>query len=623
METIIWPSFISPLAAHDNFVDVIDNMVEKSNRLAFLYDEAKEIHLKDEHTALRRKATWRRSIISNGIEGFHPPAYRSLRKPLAEQFICGTSGVQAAVQVSHLCHISRAELPDTDVFALLKSLLLCNTSLFPGFDKADSCTRNVRDWVSIDFTNSWLGIYEAARNVKRLNQTYDWIMFVSCLAFRQNDRVSMDQLSVLNAVAKHTEQFIFINPPRYGGYSHTSQFEYDESQIEEILLSCVTTSFDAYIDSHKYKKNKTETINEFKKRMRPYYDNECQADLTALKNTIQRYWPSETIHSLTSNRPSTQYYDWSKAHDRVNDLFTRWFRNQKLRSFVLQVSKAVESICLMHAPDTNVSKLVSSLGDANELFRSSESSSSSPLRVRLDNFVSNNFDDSILQYCKRVFRGKSSNFDVETKPLTKVMENFPLKESNDSQICNEFIKDLRSSWNQWQLQKDTDAKDAPQSKKYRHRASAHIWNHITESIKNNANIYFASDWCQRLTPITLLPLICKTFKSGTPMSSLKKILGGYAITITHEQQQCRMVRFRKQGNELNLLEMKREARNIGHTNWSPLSHPEWLLFEIENDFLIRPLQIKVAQQMQCPDDGKNSLMQVGAFQSVLFASDQV
>lgn len=551
-------------------------------------------------------------MISNGIEGLDPSAYRGQHKPLAEDFTYGTAGVNAAVQVSHLCHLSRAELPNTDVSDLLSSLLLRNVSLFPGFAEEHLCTRNVCDWMSIDFTNSWLGIYEAARKVKRYDQTYDWIMFVSCLAFRQNDRVSIDQLSVLNAVAKHSEQFVFINPPRYESYSYTSQYEYDESQIEKVLVSCVTTSFDAYIESHEYKKKKTEELSEFKNRMKPCYDIECQADLTALKSAIKIYWPRETIHSLTSNRPSIQYYDWPKAHGTVNKLFTRWFRNKKLRSFLLQVSTAVQSVCSVHTPDIDVSKLVSSLGDANGLFRSGESSSSSPLRVRLNHFVSSNFNDSILEYCERVFRGKP-------KSVAKIAENFPLKESNDSQIFNEFIKDLRSSWNQWQLQKEADSHIVNlQPNKDPRFGSTFIWNHISESIKTNANIYLASDWFPRLTPITLLPLICEIFENGTPMSSLQKIVGGYAVTITHEQQQCRMVRFKRQGNELSLLEMQREASNIGHTS-SPERHPEWLLLEIESDFLIRPLQIKVAQQMQCPEGGKNSLMQVGAVHNCIIS----
>ncbi|KAI9781454.1 MAG: hypothetical protein M1816_002375 [Peltula sp. TS41687] len=49
---------------------------------------------------------------------------------------------------------------------------------------------------------------------------------------------------------------------------------------------------------------------------------------------------------------------------------------------------------------------------------------------------------------------------------------------------------------------------------------------------------------------------------------------------------------------------------IGHQDWSPMLFPDWLLLEIENNILIRPLQSQIAQEMISPSSNANSVMQL-------------
>ena len=53
-----------------------------------------------------------------------------------------------------------------------------------------------------------------------------------------------------------------------------------------------------------------------------------------------------------------------------------------------------------------------------------------------------------------------------------------------------------------------------------------------------------------------------------------------------------------------------EAENIGCMGWDAKDHPDWLLIEIQNDFLIRQIQARVAQQMIAPTDLSNTLTQL-------------
>jgi hypothetical protein len=61
------------------------------------------------------------------------------------------------------------------------------------------------------------------------------------------------------------------------------------------------------------------------------------------------------------------------------------------------------------------------------------------------------------------------------------------------------------------------------------------------------------------------------------------------------------------GKESELLS---ELDNPGHQGWNPIHYPNWLLFEIENNILIRQLQAQIAQEMMSSSSRANSILQL-------------
>jgi hypothetical protein len=53
-----------------------------------------------------------------------------------------------------------------------------------------------------------------------------------------------------------------------------------------------------------------------------------------------------------------------------------------------------------------------------------------------------------------------------------------------------------------------------------------------------------------------------------------------------------------------------EQENVGHSNWKPLDHPDWLLLEIDSNMLIRPGQVDVALATISPASRSNSVLQM-------------
>lgn len=92
--------------------------------------------------------------------------------------------------------------------------------------------------------------------------------------------------------------------------------------------------------------------------------------------------------------------------------------------------------------------------------------------------------------------------------------------------------------------------------------------------------------------------------------NIKSIIGAFAVTLTHEQRDRRISMFEQQPQMLVALEREQETQP--HSNWRPCEHPEWILFEIEQNISIRPIQIKIAQRMMDPPNTitKHSVMQL-------------
>lgn len=141
--------------------------------------------------------------------------------------------------------------------------------------------------------------------------------------------------------------------------------------------------------------------------------------------------------------------------------------------------------------------------------------------------------------------------------------------------------------------------------------SAKDWWTIIERVLNANELkhLIEAGMLPRTVPNMLLP---KILVPGND-DPLKVIVGAWAVCISREQRQKRIEMYSRRP-ELK-ASMDREKKNEPHVNWKPCEHPEWLIFEIEQNLTIREIQIKVAEQMIEPPvkdgvDAKHSVMQL-------------
>jgi Protein of unknown function (DUF3638) len=109
----------------------------------------------------------------------------------------------------------------------------------------------------------------------------------------------------------------------------------------------------------------------------------------------------------------------------------------------------------------------------------------------------------------------------------------------------------------------------------------------------------------RFTAKALLALIATTTTENIDKDWKRSIIN-YGIALTMLQRAGRMVRLVLKGDVDGFYQ---EACNLGHNEWDATEWPDWLLMEIEGNFLIRPIQAQVAFKMMAPS-GKNTVTQL-------------
>lgn len=108
-------------------------------------------------------------------------------------------------------------------------------------------------------------------------------------------------------------------------------------------------------------------------------------------------------------------------------------------------------------------------------------------------------------------------------------------------------------------------------------------------IVSNVPVYTAAHQAAmlpRISPSILLHLLAR-FSPVSLGLEWKTALTRYALSIAFMQRAQRLVACGKRESDI-----LNELTNSGHTNWDPMTYPEWLLLELENNILIRPEQGK-------------------------------
>ena len=131
-----------------------------------------------------------------------------------------------------------------------------------------------------------------------------------------------------------------------------------------------------------------------------------------------------------------------------------------------------------------------------------------------------------------------------------------------------------------------------------------IHDHFREESSLAQRAALESTMWPRLSATSLLRHLARD-KITTLNETWRHVLVTYGICISTLQRAERLLSCIEKTPELLA-----ELQNPGHEGWDPMEHPDWVLLEVENNILIRPVQARVAEEMISPASGRNSIMQL-------------
>lgn len=94
-----------------------------------------------------------------------------------------------------------------------------------------------------------------------------------------------------------------------------------------------------------------------------------------------------------------------------------------------------------------------------------------------------------------------------------------------------------------------------------------------------------------------------------PCSPTLVLLGGFAVAQI-EAQRLRRIALLQYGADTNPVLLAREKNHSPHSNWQPCDHPEFVLFQLENNICMWSVQHDVAARMIHPPENRSSTIQL-------------
>ncbi|XP_031629745.1 uncharacterized protein LOC116344981 [Contarinia nasturtii] len=199
------------------------------------------------------------------------------------------------------------------------------------------------------------------------------------------------------------------------------------------------------------------------------------------------------------------------------------------------------------------------------------------------------------------------NEEIEHKPEPRSKHQFHIDyEQKMCENVNKFVNDVN-------LAKHIFCRLETQAMPPLNRTAAEWWNVLKSIVTSTGTDHLVdAGLYPHWIPSLVLPRLLYNSNKKPTDENIRNIIGALAVTMSHEQRAKRVRMYEQQPQMKAALD--RELENEPQINWCPIQYPEWLLFEIEQNLTIRPIQIVIAKRMIDPekssDDTKHSVMQL-------------
>jgi hypothetical protein len=542
MQRVRFPKNMHSLAACDAYYLITNTIIANSNKFTCLHKDVQTVAVKQnlEKLELATKSYWR-DEWQYGADGRLKQQFETIFPSPSDKHYTMSCAVTEGTKVMSRIVFEKKFPSESDlsIFSFLKSS--------GGVLETCEISKNIGSRLSVDIRKNWLSLHRYAANISTMEQIY----LFSLLQFVNQDHIKdVFTLACLSNISHG--QFIAQK-------SYTLDFgcRYDSDKIYTILNAHLR-------HKHSYKYGDKDKRKKKEDKVRK----------TCLK--IEKLWNQEPGPiSPISRKP------WL---DEVNRYLKIWKKNRKLKIKIKQIEKVLKSQTFLRSTE-----------DDHNLYVYTPETHEKSRFVVLTHAI----------YCNTMKRVAQ---DVVQEPMftnlseKKVELAFPqncIDNHKQCAISQDLVNDLQQSWRaqtttvDWQrIEPKPDIIDRiTRNLRVVIKRIAEAQEKLQEAWNGPTTSLHYADLVPKFSKRILLACLNK---HSTAPQEFKQQVVQLGVMITMKQRLERCLQFAKTNAVTHL---KKELCNEGHTSWKPEEKPEWLLLEIENKFLVRPVQAQVAQKM--------------------------
>jgi hypothetical protein len=539
MQRVRFPKNLHSLAACDAYYLITNTIIANSSKFSCLYKDAETVAVKQnpEKLELAAKSYWR-DEWQYGADGRLKQQFENIfPSPNNKHYNMSCAVAKGTKEMSRIVFDKKfSSEANLSIFEFLKRN--------DGVLKTCEISNNIGSRLSVDIRKNWLSLLQYAANISPMEQIY----LFSLLQFVNQDHVK-DMFTLASLLNIQGD----LNIPQMN-YELQVGHEYNSAKVISILEDSLGNEFPNSRWDETERKQKDTKVK-------------------SLSVMIQKKWnekPGPIIHPYL---------------DKVNVYLKMWKKNRDFKSWV--ENKAIQI-------RLNVLMSVGTETD-NQLYVYKQLTHPKPRFVVLTHAIDCNTMKKVAQ-------------DIVQEPMftnlsEKIVELvFPQNCIDNHKRCaisQDLANDLQQSWKaqtttvDWQrIEPKPDIIDRiTRNLRVVIKRIAEAQQQLQQAWNGPTTSLHYADLVPKFSKRILLACLNK---NSTAPQEFKKLVVQLGVMITMKQRLERCLQFAKTNAVTHL---KKELCNEGHTSWKPEEKPEWLLLEIENKFLVRPVQAQVAQKM--------------------------
>ena len=587
---------LSPLSQHCAFYQQVMRMLSQATRLRVFQENPPTFSQFDDcgDPFLNERAAIRNSFLylhGFGAEAFttrYDCPYTSRDKNINQERELDVCVISKLVVTSSMNLVLCPTLLN-EIMSWGRTITGSGQSFSVGFDLIWLSSR------SDVFSESFCSLLEYLQNCSIKKDKYHILILLSTLSYSSDARQGFVQALHLFATVPALRQ---IHIARQNAYTLSDGFE----PARETLLAVTSAHVRPFSDcpESQLPKHANEDEDDAHERRLKEYQKSQRSNVHYFVEEVFAQWPCVDLR-----RPRRSVYGTYIAVDAAMkeccDYFQSWSRNSAFKKQIDRMQDILSNLISVQVLPQKYS--LPSVSDeyfppqAHLNFVDLTGQSAPP---ELPHFPRDEFDGWLT---------RTKTNDVDSQKLNALLDDMTSMASNKHE--KGYMQDLQESSKALRQEKESKMCLPAGPKKIlddwmvnADKSLKDINRLISDSLKTGPHVILReAQMTPRMSPISILMYLASN-KVGLICNDWKLALIHYAKAITVVQRAERLQAY------LDSSEILNELRNSGHRNWDPLTYPDWLLMELENNILIREDQALIAQEMMYPSSKQNSVLQL-------------